>query len=208
MFGAQCHARHFESCLALKEEFTRAGVEHDWLVTTNESLIPRARNTSAATFLNTDYQKLLFIDADIEFSPNDVALLWNQDAYVIAGAYRMKRPDAPPPSAWVEGKLQPVERMTVEGDKPFKVDFAGTGFMMIDRDAFVRLQRAHPEWKYVEGHIGECWAFFQDPIVMHDDGERYHESEDFHFCRAWRQLGGDLWVHPGVQLTHWGQYGY
>lgn len=43
MYGGFCHAAHFRSCLNLKEELTRSGVAHDWLVGTNESLVHRAR---------------------------------------------------------------------------------------------------------------------------------------------------------------------
>lgn len=196
MFGRQCHAAHFESALRLKEEFCRAGMKHDWLTNTNDSLITRVRDCIASQFLNTDYDKLLFIDADIEFSPEDVALLWNMNAHVAVGAYRMKVPDAPL-GVWRDGQLHDLEQF----DEPVSVDYAGTGFMMIDRSVFEGLKRVVPE--YEEGQVGPCWAFFQDPI---EDG--IHLSEDYAFCKRFREMGGEILCHPGVSLKHWGQWAY
>lgn len=193
MFGRSCHEEHFKSALALKESLVRGDLEHDWLSHENDSLITRCRDAIAATFLGTDFQKLMFIDADIAFSPEAVALLWNMNVPVAVGAYRMKVPDAPL-SVWKDGRL--VDASGFDG--PTAVDYAGTGFMMIDRSVFEALQPHVPA--YEEGRVGRCWGFFQDPI---EDG--IHLSEDYFFCKRFRELGGEIIWHPGVELTHWGQ---
>lgn len=187
----------------------------------NESLITRARNVCAASFLNeTDYECLLFIDADIEFEPGDVARLWNlcstlvSGADVSVGAYRHKNPDAKL-EVWVKGKLRPLSDFS----EPFEVDYAGTGFMMIRRETFERLQKAHPEWKYVEGFPtenrteikdGNCWAFFQDPLWEHGGPmlglNRIHLSEDYFFCKEVRELGMKVICDPEIRVGHWGMY--
>lgn len=203
------------SCYNLKKELDIAGLTHDFLRISNESLITRARDVIAADFLNaTDFQCLLFIDADIEFEPADVAHVWNlclDGADVAAGHYRHKNPDARR-EAWVDGKLRPI----AEFSKPFAVDYAGTGFMCIKRGTFERLKQANPKWRYEEGFPGadrkqevrECWAFFQDPIATCGDLGRFHLSEDYFFCQEVRKLGMKVIMHPGVQLKHWGQYPY
>jgi len=193
MYGRQCTHVYFESALSLKESLLQGGLDHDWLTNTNDSLITRVRDCIAAQFLETDYQKLMFIDADIEFSPEDVAKLWNLNAHVAVGAYRMKTPDSRL-AVWKDGQLEDLE----DFDEPVAVDYAGTGFMMIDRSVFEALKRVVPE--YEEGRVGRCWAFFQDPI---EDG--IHLSEDYHFCKRFRESGGEILCHPGVNLKHWGQ---
>lgn len=199
MYGGMCHERYFASCMELKESLIHGGMDHDWLTTTNESLITRARNTSAASFLKTSFQKLMFIDADIEFRAEDVAMLWNMNLAVVCGAYRMKTQDSKL-SVWKDGKLVEADGFS----EPTAVDYAGTGFMMIDRSVFEVLMENHPQWEHQEGNIdGNCWGFFQDPI---EDG--FHMSEDYFFCKRWRELGGEIIWHPQVKLTHWGQCGY
>ena len=195
-YAGMCHSAFLESCLSLEATLTQVGLDHSWLLTKNESLITRGRNTSATKFLQTHYERLLFIDSDIEFTAEDVAKLWNIDspgADVAVGVYRMKR-EGSPYAAWVNGSL--IEDLPSD---PMEVDYAGTGFMMIKRSVFTRLMRSHPEWKYEES-IGECWAFFQDPI---EDG--IHLSEDYFFCKRVREMGMKVVMDPSVRLKHWGQ---
>ena len=198
MFGGVCHAKHFKSCLNLKDSFHDAGIPHDWLVTMNDSLITRARNTSVHGFLKTDFETLLFIDGDIEFAPEDVSKLWNLDVDVAVGAYRMKKPDAKL-TVWKDGRQVDI----TEFHEPLSVDFAGTGFMLIQREVFNTLSRAHPEWEYEEGQDREKMVgFFQDPILD------YHQSEDYFFTESVRKLGMEVICDPSIRLTHWGMAGF
>lgn len=206
------------SCYNLKKELAGTNFPHDFLRISNESLITRARNVISASFLNdTSFDCLLFIDSDIEFTPADVARLWNlcyTGAAVAVGHYRHKNPDAKD-QVWVEHELRHVEEFT----EPFEVSYAGTGFMMIPRETFLRLKEANPKWRYEEGFpdekradtpIKECWAFFQDPIATVESGEggKFHLSEDYFFCREVRKLGMKVVMDPEVRLKHWGFYPY
>lgn len=197
-YGSQVSLPYFNSCLELREELVREGVAHNWLMTGNESLITRARNTMTATFMNTPYESLLFIDADIEFTPEDVAKLWNMDADVAVAAYPMKRLDAPL-SAWRDNELVEITNET----EPFPVQYAGTGFMMIKRRVIKQMQAAYPELKHEEGHVGQCWALF-DTMVWNDT----FLSEDYAFCQRWRDIGGEIICDPTIKLKHWGNFVY
>lgn len=206
------HTAFEKSQYVLRKELAGTNFPHDFLHITNESLITRARNVCAASFLNdTDYDALLFWDSDIEADPDAVARLWNlvfTGADVAVGHYRHKNPDAKD-EIWVDGKLVPLHHFP---DK-VAVSYAGTGFMMIKRSTFERLKEWHPSWRYEEGFpdekraagapIKECWAFFQDPI---EDG--FHLSEDYFFCKRVREAGMDVWLDPEIKLKHWGWYPY
>lgn len=135
-YGGQVFEPHFGSCQNLKEELTKQGIAHDWLTGRNESLVHRARNEMMATFLKTDYERMMFIDADIEFKSDDVAKLWNLDTDVAVGVYPMKKRDECWYAAWINGKL--VKDLD-QFDGPVPVDFAGTGFFMVKRTALLRM---------------------------------------------------------------------
>lgn len=189
---------YFQSLQRLEEDLLSVGLEFEVATLRNESLITRGRNVLTSMFLSSQYDRLLFIDSDIEFSSEDVAKLWNQDWDVGVGAYSMKRPDKPV-SAWVGGKL--VELKELKG--PCPVDYAGTGFMMIKKEVFETLKSHEKIEEYEEGRVGQCWSFFMDPI---EDG--IHLSEDYFFCKRAREMGLKVMLDPSISLGHWGSYRY
>lgn len=212
-YGGQVTLAYMYSCLMLKEELLRAGIEHDWLTTADESLITRARNTQVATFLNhTDYERMIFIDADIEFTPEDVSKLWNLDVDVAVAAYPMKRPDKPPLSAWENGSLVKLEGR----EEPFEVEYAGTGFMMIKRTVFETLRTRIPSLRYRETSgitlkESDCWGFFDQERTYVSEGRDMIPislPEDFSFCKRWRELDGKIMLDPTIHLKHWGSWCY
>lgn len=197
MYGGQCTEAYFTSCLKLKEQLMLGGIKHAWLTERNESLIPRARNNMVATFLETEFQSFMFIDADIQFEPEDVGKLWNMNVDVAVGVYAMKKPGQAWYAAWVNGEL--VKELP---DEPIEVDFAGTGFMMIKREVFERMIDAYPETKHTADN-GICHDLFD--MTIWDDTSY---PEDYTFCRRWREIGGVITMDPTVKLKHIGTYAY
>lgn len=196
-YGGMIHEAHFRSCLNLKEELTKLGVDHDWLTGRNESLVTRARNEMTASFLSTSHSHMMWLDADIEFEPEHVAKIWNMQADIAVGVYAMKKPDKQWFAAWKDGAL--VKDLD-QFKGPIDVDFAGTGFMLIKREVIETL--AAVEGSY-EGPNGRVPALYMTPI--HNDG---FESEDYHFCRIAREAGYKIMMDPSVRLKHWGQFAY
>lgn len=198
-YGGVCTTAYMVSCMRLQEELIRSGVDHDWNLGRNESLVTRARNEMAAWYLKTRFDCHLWIDADIEFSVEDVGKLWNlcqNGADIAVASYSMKLPDKPL-SAWKGGKLVRIEDCPKE---PFEVDYAGTGFFMVTRRVYERLSKTT---KTYEGPDGRVAAFFMTPV--HDDG---FESEDYHFCRRAREAGFKITMDPSIRLGHIGQFRY
>jgi hypothetical protein len=87
--------------------------------------------------------------------------------------------------------------------------YAGTGFMMIKRAALERMIAAHPETKYKvaqtypkpERPSQNLYNLF-DCMIDPETGE--YLSEDFTFCRRWRELGQKLWLDTQSALVHVG----
>ena len=195
-YSGQCTTAYLMSMMRLQSELLGAGLEHDFNFGWNESLITRARNEMAMWFIKTKFERQMWIDADIQFEPEDVAKLWNLDADIAVAAYAMKLPDKPL-SAWKNGKLVKLEECPSE---PFEVDYAGTGFMLVKRSVYEALM---PTTQSYEGNTGRAHAFYLTPI--HDDD---FESEDYHFCRRAREAGFKIMMDPSIKLGHIGQYRY
>lgn len=192
-YGGMLTSAHYLSSMRMKEALTQLGVEHDWLVSWNESLVHRARMEMTATFLKTDHTHMFWLDADIEFTPEDLAKVWNMQADIGVGVYRMKKPESVY-AAWKDGKL--VTDLDQFGDKPIEVELAGTGFMCIKREVIEKLAETAPSYM---GQNGRVPAIYLTPIVNDT-----LESEDYHFCRIAREAGYKIMMDPTVRLGHWG----
>lgn len=198
-YGGQVTAAHFRSCLNLKEELTKGEVPHDWLVGWNDSHIVRIRNEMATTFLNSKHSHLFWLDADIEFTPEDVANVWNLEADVGVGCYAMKKREEQWFAAWKDGRL--VKDLDQFEGKPIEVELAGTGFMCIRREVLETLAKTAES--YEGPNRMRCYGLFMSPVK--DD---MLESEDYNFCRRARESGFKIIMNPNVRLGHVGQYVY
>jgi len=209
---------HGESVQAFKTsmdqiqiEFDRVGFDFDVHYLVGESLIQRARNTIVANFLETRFERLLFIDSDIQFKPEDVEALWNLNTDVCCGSYPFKKIGMGS-TCWKDGHLVDVDSLP----GPTKIDYAATGFLMIKRDVFLRMKEAYPERSHLEGlpdgnfnDRRESFSWF-DPRVSKGSctEDRIYLSEDYAFSHDWREMGGEIILNPDVKLLHWGMYGF
>ena len=176
----------------------------DWVIETmtNESLISRARNTLVAKFLqNPSTTHLFFVDADIGWEPWHLLALINHDEDVVCGLYPMKSL----PVKWVVNGVEGGE--TKADGNLIEVSKAGTGFMLVKRHVFDKLN-AHPAVKPFNNDIGlpkELDPFLKTYYDTAVRENRYY-SEDWTFCENWRDLGGKVWVDRRVLLRHTGTY--
>jgi len=169
---------------------------------TNESLISRARNTLVAKFLNNpDSTHLMFIDADIGWEPWHLLVLLNAQKDVIGGLYPMKTL----PVKWVVNGFEGAE--TSEDGNLQEVSKTGTGFMLVKRDVFEKLN-AHPAVKPFNNDIGLPKELDKHLKTYYDTAvrENRYYSEDWTFCENWRDLGGKIWIDKRVLLKHTGTY--
>lgn len=195
-YGGMATTAYVRSVLMLRDELDRQGLEHDFNIAENESLVTRARNEMTASFLATDHSHMMWIDADIDFQPKDVAALWNMQENIAVAAYPMKLWDGSRLfAAWKDGAL--VSDLD-QFDGPTEVDLAGTGFMLIRREVIETLRLTAPSY---QGMTGRVPALYMTPV--HNDG---FESEDFHFCRIAREAGFKIMMEPSVRLGHIKQF--
>ena len=165
----------------------------------NESNVNRARNSCAAKFLSGDATHLMFVDADIQFRAEDIVRLIAHDKDIVGGIY----PQKTLPPKMVVNTLKDGKR---EGDL-VEVGTLGTGFMLIKRTVFEQMI-AEGAQKYTDS-IGlssvendHQYDFFNCTI----DTQGRYLTEDWSFCRRWRELGGQIWADTKVALAHVGYY--
>jgi hypothetical protein len=237
MYGGMAHGLYIKSSLDLQTTMNKYGIETKFSFLFNESLITRARNYLVDEFLRSDHTHLLFIDSDIHYNPQDVLALMALDKDVIGGPYPKKsmnwgniaqaaraNPDMDPKE--LEQLVGEYVFNVVKGTKqfsvtePLEVMEIGTGFMMVKREVFERMEKEYPTIKYKPDHIGQAnfdgsryiHAYFDTVIDYKESitggGSERYLSEDYMFCQMWRKLGGSIFLCPWMKTQHVGTYAF
>jgi hypothetical protein len=232
-YGGQCFGLYAKACLDLQATCIQYGMECRFSFIFNESLITRARNYLVDEFLRSGCTHLLFIDADIQFNPQDVLALLALDRDIIGGPYPKKsinwnnivnavkrnveNPDFNP--GMLDGVTGDFVFNPVPGTKSFKVTEPvevmeiGTGFMMVKREVFEKYAEEYPHLHYKPDHVGQAnfdgtryiHAYF-DTVI--DPASHRYLSEDYMFCQNARAIGMKVWLCPWMKTTHVGTYGF
>jgi hypothetical protein len=220
MYGGNCKGIYAESILALTFALAQEGHQVSFSKVYNESLITRARNNLAHDFMQSDADILLFVDADEGFVAADVVAMLNSDKELIGGIYPMKNFNWELiRKAAIEGKENLAEysgiyamnllpgTTSINIGEPTPVTEVGTGLMAIRRSVFETMGPHCPKYAFngpdakfnFENMVTEYFAtsITEDGILL---------SEDYHFCRKWRELGGEVYAAPWVRVEHAGEY--
>ena len=222
-FGGQVTTAYANSLLKLQSACRMRSVDFEWLMLGGDALITRARADLVAHFLDRPHAThLLFIDADIGFEPAQAFRLLAFDADVVAAAYPAKRIDwqrvrevvaaglPAPESSALEYVFEVEDPSRIAARNGFvKVRYAGTGFLLIRRQALTALCAAHPELHYRRtssttdplGSSPNRYALW-DTLI--DAASEIYLSEDYAFCRRWIDCGGEIWLDVESKLTHVG----
>jgi hypothetical protein len=234
-YGGQLNEPYFRSVIKMMTFFNGHQIPLAFGTIANESLVTRARNVLVAYFLASDYTHLMFVDADIEFQTEDILKLYAHKKDVVVGAYPKKgvawdkiRSNLTDPANKdknlsdrdmasfgsdyaINFKFVNKEAKTIAVENGLiKLHDAGTGFMMISREAILKMVKAYPELKYnndvnianadLKDHFYALFDTMIDPI------DRRYLSEDYTFCRRWQEIGGDVWLDPSISLNHYGHF--
>jgi hypothetical protein len=90
-YGGLCHVSYTSSLIQTIKHCASLGIEVEPCFLANESLIPRARNTIVARFMNDPtLTHLLFIDADVNWSPAALPRLLAHNKEIIGAMYPKK----------------------------------------------------------------------------------------------------------------------
>lgn len=200
-FGGQLTTQYFGSALQTAHGLMEAGVSHAFYLLDNESLIPRARNKCAQYALDMGYDKILFIDADMSWTYEDVRKLLNSKHLIIGGTYPIKMYPIKLNFNHLPGAIES------EGGE-VEVRHLPTGFMLIDRSVLTTLRDEGGAESYTSldaatGQVVEYHDFF--PTGVKD--ERYL-SEDWGFCELARSAGFKVYLNTKVILGHVGTHHY
>lgn len=216
--------------LALKAQAQGISVRFEFIL--YQPSITRARNILAAMFLASDCTHLLFVDADIDFTSDDVfsmvrAMAGRPECAVLGAAYPRRAVNWRNVALAVErgfGRDDPANLARFAGD--FALHFLhpdasfaltdlvelsrlGTAMMLIRRNVLETLRETLPDIAFrpdpAERHahgVGDYEAACFSPMIEPDTQSLL--SDDYAFCRRVRDAGFRIWLAPWVSTTHSG----
>lgn len=228
-YGGQVFQNYLMSVINLIYDVHKTGLKISFIIRGGDSLIPRTRNSIVAEFLATEqYTHLLWIDADIGFTVDQIYRLILIDRDVVAGVYPLKKikwPDGGVPEHTTEAEFNALytgypfnpigNDATIDQHGFVEVLDAPTGLMLIKRECLNKMMKHYPGLRYVADEMlgleglrdkiaNYHYRFFD---VMTEENGRYL-SEDYAFCRRWQNIGGKIWVDVRSDLTHQGGHLY
>lgn len=192
----------------LGKELRTSGIDHGLITLANESLVTKARSRIVNFFMNnTEYERIMFIDSDIGFEPNDVLKLLTYKKDIVCGAYPMKGI----PLRYNYNVSEPK----VQENDLVKIENIGFGFASIHRKVFQNiLHKYGEELKYYPAVDNSSY-----PPTEKEYHNSYHYflelkknmsylPEDFSFFERARSVGYDAWLDTTIRLAHVGSHVY
>lgn len=218
-YGGLVNEKYAQSLVQLTSQAMQYGMGFGYFTRSNESLITRARNDLTFSFLQTPATHLMFIDADINFNPEDVFKMISADKNIITGAYPTKTINWEKMSKEKDTSIPALQANAIryasgasnapkDKDGLREVTDGATGFMLIKRSVIEKMIKHYPETRYIPEVYDDPsqqgmpkYALFD---TMIEDGR--YLSEDYTFCRRWQNMGGKIYVDPSIVLDHVGTY--
>ncbi len=155
--------------------------------------ISAARSTMLRKALDAKADVIVFIDHDVSWKPENLLTLIETEGDVVAGTYRFKKKGdhyMGLPLPGLDGLPQGRE------DGAIKAFCVPAGFLKITKHAVNAFIGAYPELCY-----GEKFSPHVD-LFQHGAHQGVWYGEDYAFCRRWRDLGGEIWLLPELEIDH------
>lgn len=153
-----------------------------------------ACNIATYWFLKSDMDEMLILDTDLSYTPKQISMLLSHDVPLITGIHPKKCPGLVFPIVPLESNPEPFSKGSPD---VIEVEKAPRGIMKIQRKVFTTLMR-HTEIKpcYNCDVDDTMWPFWQQTPGG--------ESDDFNFCRRYRDMGGKVLVDQRCLVEHAG----
>jgi len=219
-FGNKLFTDYMLDVMDLDHACQAWGVGFDIFLVGNFPILPLARSTCVKHFLESGSTHMLFIDADISFSPLNVKRLLDFDQDFCCSVYPKKQIHWERLVGKTFTSLEDIENKTLdyaynpvpnaESQNGFIEAIASaTGFMLLKRTVFEQMIDGYPDLKFKPNYKSmnqqtddqNLYAFF-DTMIDPVTGE-YH-GDDNSFCKRWSDIGGKIYVDSVVPVVHAG----
>jgi hypothetical protein len=160
------------------------GYHIDHIYINGEAIVQSARNKLFFNAYHKDYDCVVWIDSDIEWSPEDLLRLVKSPLDVVGATYRRK--------TIKELYVAKISNL-IKGDI-IEVDGIGFGFLKMSRKVIDALWNTNESY---EDDRSMCKNVFEVTVA---NGQMY--SEDYVACKKIKDLGFNVYLDKTIDLSH------
>ena len=208
-----------ETCVSLIDTFSAlggSGIECKFK-SVKTSLVTHGRNLLTAGFMDSGFDYMFFVDADVEFSPEAVLRMLVPEKDIICTPYRNKE------DPWIDRysvKFKDKDHIEILEWDIIEIEEGPAGLMLISRKVYERLMDKYPELKIkfneaTREKMNKEIGAVEDAIDRYmynfwDTSFKKHQwkGEDLAFCDLARAAGFKLYANLDSWTTHHGSYGW
>ncbi len=187
------------------QEASRMGFDGCCLWTySGDGRIIHVRNRIVSEFWDAGFSDLILLDDDVGASGGSIGRLLSYPVDFVAGVYPARKDPEEYCVRWLHEDAAVEPDWYIEEDAEtglMRVAGVPAGFLRITRACAGRMIAHYKEGAYPNAKAPgkTVYRLFDwDLRVAADWGE------DISFCKRWRDIGGDVWIDPGIRLTHTG----
>jgi hypothetical protein len=198
--GTDLKAAYVDSLVKTLAECDKRGLTYKWL-NGQSSLVHHAREITMSGDMRLDpddkgpmhgqvtYNKIVWIDSDIEWQVEDFFRLYDSEYEIVSGAYLLS--DNTTTTIHTQEYLQGIPKHVILGmTDPIKVQSIGFGFVAIKSGVFERLERP--------------WFAHFSQYIINSRGEKLPDSlgEDISWCVRAYNAQIPVMFDPKVLVNH------
>jgi hypothetical protein len=198
--GHSMKAEYVKSLVDTLSVLDAASLTYTFL-TKYSSFVPSARELTATdSYVNNwetrevgsgtfTYDKIIWIDSDIEWTPEDFMALYDSELDIISGLYQTAM-DGTVAVHFPDDKGRPTRVNKVEfllHDQPVEVGGVGFGFVCMKQGVFENMERP---WFLIRRVKWDGYDFYNNV------------GEDYSWCANAQSSGFKIWVDPNVKVKH------
>jgi hypothetical protein len=210
-----------ETCVSLIDTFStlgKSGIECKFK-SVKSSLVTHGRNLLTAGFLDSGFDYMLCVDADVEFQPEAVLRMLVPEKDIVCTPYRNKE------DPWVNKysvKFKDKDNIKILEWDLVEIEEGPAGLMLIHRRVFEKLMKDRSDLKInfdeptrakmnleigaKDDAIDKYMYNFWDTTFRLDTGE--WKGEDLSFCELAREEGFRIYANLDSWTTHHGPFGW
>ena len=208
-----------ETCVSLLNTYTtlaHAGIECKFK-SVRSSLVTHARNLSTCGFLHSNFEYMLFVDADVEFPAEAVARMLVPKKDVIITPYRLKEN---PNVEKYPIKFKDSNDIKILPWGLVELESGPAGLMLIAREVFITLMKEFPEGK-INFNTATRAKMNKEIGSTNDAIDKYMynfwdtsfkngvwKGEDMAFCELCTEVGIPIYANIESWTTHHGSWGF